>query len=145
VLELDLLRWLILFHHSPDSVKNQEDIFLATARRFLTTKHFSTPACQILYQKILEERNRDLLSLAADIQDPTLIDEILQKKVNRERANILFLETVQKLLDREWMQTREAVKMEIHSGKHSEEKILELAKLFDDLKSCRQLAQMIIP
>jgi DNA primase len=133
VLELDLLRWLILMG----------EVFLPTARTYLTEKHFFTPACRTLYQKIVTGEGSDLLTLAADIEDQTLIDEILQKRVNRERSNTLFLETVQKLLDREWMQTREAVKMEIHSGRHSEEKILELAKEFDTLKSCRTIAQLV--
>jgi DNA primase len=130
VLELDLLRWLLLMG----------DLFLPTARAYLTEKHFLTPACRALYQKILEEGKTDLLTLAPAIQDPTLIDEILQKRVNRERGEVQFLETVQKLLDREWMQTREAIKLEIHSGKHSDEKIAELAKQFDALKGTRSLA-----
>lgn len=133
VLELDLLRWLILMGEK----------FLPTARQMLSEKHFLTPACRLLYQKILEEERADLLSLASTLEDPSLIDEILQKKVNREKAEALFLETVQKLLDREWMQTREEIRMQINSGKHSEEKVLELAKEFEALKSNRPQAKMM--
>ena len=114
--------------------------FLPTARTYLTERHFLTPACQKLYQTLLKGENCDLLTLA--IEDQTLIDEILHKKINRDRAETHFLETVQKLLDREWMQTREAIKIEIHSSNHSEEKILELAKQFDSLKSQRTLAKI---
>ena len=133
VLELDLLRWMIY----------NCDAFLPTARVYLTKEHFLCPECQKLYLKLLEEKNGDLLTLAADVEDQNLIDEILQKKVNRERADSLFLETVQKLLDREWMQTREVIKMEIHSGKHSDEEVLEFAKKFDALKSQRPKAALV--
>jgi DNA primase len=132
VLEVDLLRWLILVG----------EIFLPTARYFLSEKHFLTPSCRTLYQRILEGEN-DLLTLSADLDDQTLMDEILQKKVNREKAESHFLETVQKLLDRDWMQMREAIKMEIQSGRHSEERILELAKEFDMLKRQRPVAKIL--
>jgi len=133
VIELDLLRWLIVM----------EDQFLPTARTYLSEKHFFTASCRLLFQKIIEEGRADLLTLASVVQDQSLLDEILQKKINRERAEPLFLETVQKLLDREWMQMREMIRMQIHSGEHSEEKILELAKQFDALKSSRPLASMV--
>ncbi|MFC2049125.1 DNA primase [Chlamydiota bacterium] len=129
VLELDLIRWLVLMG----------DTFLPTVKAYLTEKHFMSPACLELFQKIMKEGKTDLFTLAADVEDPSLIDEMLQKKVNRERAEAQFLETVQKLLDREWMQTREAIKMEIHSGGHPEEKVLELAKQFDSLKTHRTI------
>lgn len=135
VLELDLLRWLILMRET----------FLPSARAQLEEKHFLNPICQKLFLKIREETRPDLLTLAAEIEDPHLIDEILQKKINRERAESHFLDTLQKLLDREWMQAREAVKIEIQSAQHSEEKILELAKQFDRLNSNRQLAKLYDP
>jgi DNA primase len=133
VLELDLLRWLILMGEQ----------FLPTARAYLSEKHFFTAACRLLFQNILSAGKTDLLTLAADIQDSSLVDEILQKKINRERAEPLFLETVQKLLDREWMQMRESVRMQILNGNQSEEKILELTKEFEGLKSARPLARLV--
>lgn len=125
VLELDLLRWLVLMREE----------FLSIAELNLSEEHFWSPACRELYTKLRTEKNTDLLALAAG--DTTLLDEILKKKVNRERAKGQFLETVQKLLDRQWMQTREAIKMEIHSGKHTDEELLALAKQFDELKKQR--------
>ena len=124
VLELDLLRWLVLMSEK----------FHKTAAHYLTEAHFWVPPCRSLFKKIMENDRIDLLSLAADLDDPAIIDEILKKKVNRERAEGHFLETVQKILDRQWMHTREQIKMEIHSGKHSEEEILKLAKQFDELR-----------
>ncbi len=124
VLELDLLRWLILINEK----------FHKTTAQYLTEDHFWTPACRALFKKIMESNTVDLLSLAGDLEEPALLDEILKKKVNRERADGQFLETIQKILDRQWMQTREKIKMEIHSGKHSEDEVLKLAKQFDELR-----------
>lgn len=131
ILELDLLRWLILMG----------ELFYKTAAHTLTPQHFWVPACRSLFEKMLTNKEIDLLTLAAELEEPAIIDEILQKKVNRERAETQFLETVQKILDREWMQTREGIKMEIHSGKYSEEEVLNLAKQFDTL--ARQTAKLI--
>jgi DNA primase len=133
VLELDLLRWLVLVGEP----------FLPTVKTYLKEKHFLTPTCCKMFQNIMAEGKTDLFTVAADSEDPTFIDDLLQKKVNRDRAEVHFLETVQKLLDREWMQTREAIKMEIHSGVHGEGKILELAKQFDTLKTHRPTAVLI--
>lgn len=132
VLELDLLRWLIL---RPD--------FLKTAENYLTESHFWTASCKQLFTNYLKSEEKDLLSLGGGLEETTLFDEILQKKVNRERAEINFLETVQKLLDRQWMQTREEIKMQIHSGTSKEEEVLDLAKKFDELKNKRQKAELI--
>jgi DNA primase len=124
VLELDLLRWLILMNGK----------FHKTAARYLTESHFYVVPCRSLFKKIIQNESVDLLDLAADLEDPAIIDEILKKKVNAERADGQFLETVQKILDRQWMQIREEIKREMHSGKHTEEEVLELAKRFDELK-----------
>lgn len=133
ILELDLLRWLVY----------SRDRFMPTAKAYLKATHFHVPECRSLFSTLLEEEKMDSLSIAAHVEDPTLIDELMAKKVNLEQADTLFLETLQKLLDREWMERRERIKMAIHSGSNSEEKILELAKEFDALKSQRLHAQLV--
>lgn len=128
ILELDLLRWLILLgEEHPD--------FITTARQYLREEHFHIASCRQLFAAYLQadeqKRAKDILSLAACIEEQNMMDELLQKRINREKAEMHFLETVQKLLDRQWMQTREEVKMRIHSGMYNEEEILELVKQFD--------------
>jgi DNA primase len=58
----------------------------------------------------------------------------MDKKVNMQRAEEGIKETIHKILLREWMDQREAIKMKIHSGKCSDEEALELAKQFDAIK-----------
>ncbi|MEZ5315575.1 MAG: DNA primase [Chlamydiales bacterium] len=124
ILEMDLLRWLILMGEK----------FYQTARHYLKPSYFFVPVCRLIFEKIIENEKVDLLILATQLEDPLVIDEILKKKVNKERAEVHFLETIQKILDRNWMQTREEIKRKMHNGKYSEEEILELAKRFDGLK-----------
>ena len=63
------------------------------------------------------------------------LSEILQKRVNRERASIGVEVTVKKLLERHWLIQREEIKSKIHSGTCNDSEVLELAKQFDHLKS----------
>jgi DNA primase len=134
VLEIDLLRWLVL----------KGERFLPTARYYLSEKHFWTPSCRSLYLVLLEKGVQDLLSIASSIEDHSVIDEILRKKINQERAELHFLHTVQKMLDREWLQEREAIKREIQQESHSEQKVLELAREFDALKQQKPVMQGIV-
>src|SRR5262249_42761079 len=114
------------------------------AQKNLGPHHFWVPMCKTLYCTYLnaakEGRSSDLLSLFIDIHSeeaPPFLEEILQKKINPERAEFQFRETVQKLLDRDWLQKREEIKRLIHSGNRSEEEVLNLAKQFDELKKNR--------
>ena len=134
ILEADLLRWLFLMGESCPEL-------LSLAEQNLREGHFRLQAARLLFAKYLaaakENRPRDLLSLAIDLDqaEPQLfLAEVLQKKVNRERALSCFIETIQKILERHWMLQREEIKLKIYSGKCSEEEVLLLAKRFDELK-----------
>ena len=59
-----------------------------------------------------------------------MLTELLHKKINRDRAETLFEETMQKILERNWMLKREEIKMRIQSAELSEEEALALAKQF---------------
>jgi DNA primase len=136
VLEADLLRWLFLMGESLPEL-------LPLAEKNLRAEHFRlAPARDLFahYQKASQEHlPRDLLSLsiAGDAEAQLFLAEMLQKKVNRERALPCFIETIEKLLERSWMQQREEIKCKIYSGRCSEEEVLSLAKQFDRLKKER--------
>lgn len=137
ILEADLLRWLFLMGESCPNL-------VAIAEKNLRTEHFRLSASQKLYEKYLvaakENKPRDLLSLAIDLEQAEqqlFMAEILQKRVNRERAETCFIETVQKLLERHWMHQREEIKLKIFSGTCSESEVLELARQFDAIKKMR--------
>jgi DNA primase len=140
ILEADLLRWLFLMGEScPELV--------AIAEKNLKVEHFRLPAGRSLFEKYLaaakENRPRDLLTLAIDLEQAEqqlFMAEILQKRVNREKAIPNFVETIQRILERHWMHQREEIKLKIYSGTCSEEEVLELARRFDQLKKERPCA-----
>jgi DNA primase len=139
ILEADLLRWILMLGETNPQL-------LQIAEMNLKEDHFRFPSAKVLYQKYLsawkEDRPRDLLSFSIDLElaeHKDFLSEILEKKVNLERALVCFVDTVQKILERHWMQKREEIKMKIYSGASSEEEVLALAKEFDLLKKQRPL------
>lgn len=137
ILEADLLRWLFLMG---DSVPE----LLVLSNKNLSLDHFRMPVARLLYEKyqtaVANGKPADLLSLAIDVNQAEaqlFLAEILQKKVNRERALPCFIETIEKLLDRHWMIQREEIKTKIYSGRYSDDEVLALAKQFDQLKKQR--------
>jgi DNA primase len=140
ILEADLLRWLLLMGESCPNL-------VSIAETNLKPEHFRVAASRSLYEKYLvatkENKPRDLLSLAIDLEQAEqqlFMAEILQKRVNRERAVACFIETVQRMLERHWMYQREEIKLKIFSGTCSESEVLELARKFDEIKKARPLA-----
>lgn len=143
ILEADLLRWLIL-------MGDEEPKLTLLAKGNLEPLHFRTTVGKVLYDNYLlqkeEGKGCDLLSLMIDLGEgeaQSFLAEIVQKKINRERALSCFIDTIQKILERDWMQKREEIKMQIYSGECSEQEVLELARQFDQLKKARPEVKMI--
>jgi DNA primase len=134
ILETDFLRWLLLL--------GQEQIKLVEiAKNNLTKEDFRIAVCQKIYDvyrnNYENQRPCDLLSLAIDLDDAEgqlVLSDLLQKKVNKEKAEQLLIETVKKILDRNWMHKREEIKIKVQSGHCSDEEVMELIKQFDELK-----------
>lgn len=134
ILETDLLRWLLL-------LGQEQTQLIELVRSNLKKEAFHVSICQKIYQtyeeNYLHQRSCDLLSLAIDLDDvegQLVLSDLVQKKVNKERATEHLIETIQKILDRNWMEKREAIRMRIQSGQCSDEQATELAKQFDELK-----------
>lgn len=129
VLEQDFLRWLLLM--------SGEAKYDELARAHVEPSHLRVPICRQIYEAYLGLEKVDLLGLAMHL-DPgegqTALSEILKKRVNRERAELHFPETIRRLLERSWMEERERVRQKIQMGEGSEDDILQLAKEFDELK-----------
>jgi DNA primase len=137
ILETDLLR--LLFFLSDEKRSLIENAVLQ-----LKEEHFRTPVCKRLFFLFLEalqqKRPLDLLSLAIDLknaEDQLFLSELSAKKFAQEKAENLFSQTLQKILDREWMSRREAIRQKIQSAQCSHEEALLLAKEFDEIKKNR--------
>ncbi|MFT4551686.1 MAG: DNA primase [Chlamydiales bacterium] len=134
VLEADFLRWLLVLGEA-------QSHFVEAARLNVAANDLIVPVCKNIYETYLSafqsEKSMDLLSLAIEINDQEgqeFISEILQKKINQDKAEVFFYNTIQKILDRKLMLQREEVKTKLQAGNLSDEDALELAKEFSDLK-----------
>lgn len=141
ILESDFLRWLLL-------LGQQHPDFVDIARKNVKPEDLHVSPCRALYQTYLEcsstEMPCDLLSLAIHVNDAegqALLSEILQKKVNIEKSKAHYNESIQKILDRNWMEMREEIRMRIHSAECSDEEVFALVKKFDELKRSQPTIQ----
>ena len=78
-----------------------------------------------------------MISLILKIEDPesqVLVSELLEKIINKEKADSFFMETLQKILNRNWMSACEDIKMKIQSGQCSDDEALELVKDYNELR-----------
>lgn len=134
ILEGDLLRWLLLLG------QEQPSLFHLVAAN-INSDDFRDSLCKKIYgvykKHFEEKKTTDFISLIIDIgeeEGQTFISELLQKKINKEKSEQQLLETLQKILDRNWIQKREEIKIKIQSGTCSDEQALELLKQFDEVK-----------
>jgi len=129
ILEGDLLRWLLTCGAAKTS------LFELLAKN-LNEEAFRNEEAKKLFQHLMQERGSfEFLSLAA-LDDATqhFVTEILARKVNAERAETLFPETIQKIKERNWLDARERLMMQIQSGVLSEAEITDVVRAFDALK-----------
>lgn len=134
ILEADFMRWLLVLGETrPD--------FIALAERNIPPTELRVPLCRQFYeiylQRTREGKPRDMLSLIVQLDNEeshAFITELLHKKINKEKSETSFLESMQKILDRNWMQKREEVKMRLQSGACEDEEALELAMEFEKIR-----------
>jgi len=135
ILEIDLLRWLFLAGKSMPIVTK-------LIKAHLESKHFSIEICRRFFslyiEKLEQQESIDFLTIANNLEsaeEQLVFSEIIQKRVNIQRAEKGVVETINKLLEYHWMEEREKIKVQIQSGRCSEEEILCLAKRFDAMKT----------
>ena len=131
ILEMDLLRWLVLF---PESTSPH---FLLI-QKHLSKQDFRIPACAQffeIYLRLSVEERKEWLTLAGHFtqkEEQELLDELLDKKINKQRADVQVKETVKRILQRNWMQRKEEVFERICKSS-SEEESLRLTQEFKEL------------
>ena len=131
VLEGDFLRWILL-------VGGRDAAIVEMARENIRPEQLHVQPCAKIYQTYVELYDkglpRDLIALIEEPQDQEFIEELLQKRVPLDRVSELFPVTIQKILDRNWMEQREEIRRKIQSGTCSDEEVMLLMKQFDELK-----------
>jgi DNA primase len=129
ILETDLLRLLFF---SGDSAA----ALIKTAKTNLRPDQLKVPMCRRLFELILQG-DADLLTCAAGLEkeeEGDLILEMMKRKINPDKAAESLHSTLRRILERNWLEERESIKLALHSGALTEEEALELAKQFDLLK-----------
>lgn len=133
ILECDLLRWLLLGgEHKRNS--------LSLMQRHLTPEDFQTPVCRELFQQFcslaVEGGWADLLTLLTTVQDCSeVVKGMMEKKVDNKREKQGVVDTLQRMVNRRWMQECEAIRLKIQSGTCTDEEAMTLAKQFTQHKS----------
>lgn len=131
ILESDFLQGLLLL-----SGKGADHLKMASIN--ISPDFFINPFCQRLYQKLQGNSASAFnmlaftLSLENDLQG--FLQEVLAKKADFDSAEEAFLESMQKLLDRDWMEKREFVRTKMQNGNLKEEEAFQLLKEFEDIK-----------
>lgn len=134
IMEGDFLRWLLLMG---DSKPN----FIELARTNLKAEDLHVSICRNIYQTYIDSHDhnlgKDLLAITTRMEDPegqAFINELLKKIVNKDKAEQHFIEALQRILDRNWMESREEIKRKIQSGDCSDDEADALLKKFNALK-----------
>ncbi len=142
ILEGDFIRWLVFA--SP-----QYPQLITIAKANISKGHLCVPGAARLYAEFLlafeEQRPCDVLTLGACLEseeDQKLLSEIMQRKINLVKAEDGFKETVRKILVRQWMDEREAIRAKLQSGALSDEEALNLARQFDEIK--KRIPQIVV-
>lgn len=134
IMETDFLRWLVFFGGAYPN-------FIEMAKANVDVTTLKVPVCQKIYSNVLDKYSCnskiDLLSLSdclAREEEQTVLDELMHKKISKEKVEGQYVVAIQKILDRNWMQAREEIKIKIQSGQCGDEEVLDLVKQFDYLK-----------
>lgn len=138
ILETDLLRLLFF---SGDSAPT----LIRLSKLNLNPAQLKVPMCRRLYEQIFQGSGEkiDLLTCAAGLEqaeEGDLVVEMMNRKINPDKTDETLRFTLKKILERNWLEERERIKMALHSGSFSEDEALEFAKQFDQLK--KQIPQV---
>jgi DNA primase len=134
IVEIDVLCWALR------SGEMQPRILELLQRNEVAQK-MKHPLCRQLLEACIEAHTQnkpcDLLSLASLIDEAEaskLMQQVFEKKINLQKAEEGCLATLTTLLQRDWLEETEKIKIKIQSGSCSDEEALELARQFAIIK-----------
>lgn len=139
ILETDILRWLIFCY--------QRKEVMMTMFHYVKEEHFFIDDCKKLFIACKENYNNnkntiDLLKASSLVSNIHVIELIANKKINLDMTNQDFIESIQKILDRNWFKAKEKISTLICNQQNSEE-VWDLVKKFDELQNKRILVKIV--
>lgn len=130
ILETDFLKWLLEMGATHPN-------YVHLAQENVHPEHLRIPICRQFYELYLGG-TIDPISLLAELEEGVgqeLLDELMQKKINREKGEEFFELALLQILKRNWMHFLEEIKIKIQSGNSSEEEVNQLVKQFAELRN----------
>ncbi|MBB63597.1 MAG: DNA primase [Waddliaceae bacterium] len=134
ILEADFLRWLLF-------MGQLESELLEIAKNNLRPEQLKNPVAAKVYAEYLERERSSQPKNIVDLMDffegesgQLFFEELSKKKINRDRAQEFLVGTIQKILERNWMEKRESIKQKIQSGQCSDDEAMALLKEFDRIR-----------
>lgn len=134
ILESDFLRWLLL-------MGDKDPQLIALAEANIQPEDLKHAHCRQIYGLYIDAHREQsycdwmLLAMKMEPAAQQLLSDLHQKRVNKDKAQEHFKSTIQRILDRNWMEKREAVRVKIQSGSCADDELFEHLKTFDALKS----------
>lgn len=138
ILEGDLLRWMLL----SGATKGH---FFSLLSKNLDETAFRNEDAKRLFQHLLQSNGSFEFLTLAELPESTqqFVAEILARRVNIEKGELLFPETIQKIKQRNWLEERERLMMTIQSGTLSEGEVTEAVRAFDRLMKEQPVLQAL--
>ncbi len=133
ILESDFLRWLLMMGGKLPQI-------IERAKKNLVPNDLNHPHCRQIYHLFLEahekDKHCDWMSLAMNMSSGAqqLLQDLHQKRVNKDKAEEHFMETLKKILDRNWLAKRELLRQKIQNCQEGEDEVMKLLKQFDECK-----------
>lgn len=132
VLEADLLRWLLI------PAENRQTLFFL-AQANIRPEHLHFLPAQRIYTAYLahESAPQDLLSFASHLsheEDLAFFTQILERKVNSQRAEEGLKRTLREILTRNWMEAKEIICAKIQNHAGDDTLLASLVQEFDRLQ-----------
>jgi DNA primase len=137
ILESDLIRWLCMLPQ-----------LIPVAKEQLKPEDLKNEHCRDLYKVLLEigSGQIDSLALLSRTHNPEtqhFFYRIREKKINLDRVDPQFIDTVHRIIQRNRLTAREEINRKIRSGERTEAEVMELLKEFAQHKS--DLPTIILP
>lgn len=134
ILEGSFIRWLLY----------EKQKLLSLAKKNIPLNALEDPDCRELYTHLCSSPSADFLTLASEIEGPAaqvLFQELVSEGTAKEHDIQPFKELIQKILDRNWMEACEAIRIRIRSGEIDDDEALKLLAEFNQLKKERPQIQ----
>jgi DNA primase len=132
-LEGDLIRWIIL-------AKREAQRYITWTEENIHTDDFKHPRCRKIYEAIKQNIDPQLGVILIDVaatleeQEQGLLNELMNKKVDRGNVDTHFETTLQQIMTRNWLEKREDLRKKIDLCSTDEE-MMTCLKEFDRLKN----------